>query len=760
MKTNVYMMSNWTREYGYGDMMVILAKEDETLLEHTENTLKVLKSMKECYPEIPDICGIDNFWDNIFYSLFFHDFGKASYEFQEVLLNKSKTDYWDYRHEIISASFVDSLDFLSDEDKFVIRLGIITHHKDITTLVDRYKGFFNHSSEEYDIFFNKLNTLKDNIEELNELYDRIPSLSKKYLGHKLKKPKKLSLIDLKPCFDECIGKYLNLYEDYQMGLEDDLNNILSIYGLFIKGVITTCDHLASAGIYNILKAKKTFKSLDSIKKTGLRKTQTMAYQTTGDTFLIAPTGSGKTEASLLWSMNNQNELMSKRVFYILPYTASINAMYERLKDEYSETYVGLLHGKSSYYLYKESTKDSYEDKKEEIREIKNLTKKIYKPYKILTPFQIIKYFFKVNGYEMGLTELTNSLLIFDEIHSYDPRTTALILSMLKYLKYNLHVSVMIMSATIPSFLLKKFRETLCIPNIISLEKKELDSFTRHKINILRGSIFDYVENIFEELYEGKKVLIVCNTIQDAQKMYELIDINNSALLHSRFILKDRQIIESKLKKLNLLIGTQAIEVSLDIDYDVLFTQPAPLDALIQRFGRVNRRGWEENIIKNVNICTIGSDHDNLIYDEELIHKTIESLQNIDILRESSIQELLDDIYQEGYNKKSQEIFDDVTNSFEIIKNDLTAFLSDNSGKNELNKLFDSVEVVPYKFFIEYTELLEEKKYYEAMAYTVNISYKRYLIEQKKNNIITDNNNLFIDAQYDSEIGLQFDYQDL
>ena len=82
-----------------------------------------------------------------------------------------------------------------------------------------------------------------------------------------------------------------------------------------------------------------------------------------------------------------------------------------------------------------------------------------------------------------------------------------------------------------------------------------------------------MENIFEELYEGKKVLIVCNTIQDAQKMYELIDVNNSALLHSRFILKDRQIIESKLKKLDLLVGTQAIEVSLDIDYDVLFTQP-------------------------------------------------------------------------------------------------------------------------------------------------------------------------------------------
>ena len=139
-------------------------------------------------------------------------------------------------------------------------------------------------------------------------------------------------------------------------------------------------------------------------------------------------------------------MLSKRVFYVLPYTASINAMYERLKNEFDTEYVGLLHGKAAYYLYNESTKDSYEEKKEDVKQLRNLTKKIYKPYKILTPFQIIKYFYKVKGYEMGLTEMINSILIFDEIHAYNPRTTALILSVLKYLKFNLNVSIMIMSA--------------------------------------------------------------------------------------------------------------------------------------------------------------------------------------------------------------------------------------------------------------------------------------------------------------------------
>ena len=50
-------------------------------------------------------------------------------------------------------------------------------------------------------------------------------------------------------------------------------------------------------------------------------------------------------------------------------------------------------------------------------------------------------------------------------------------------------------------------------------------------------------------------------------------------MHSRFTLKDREMIEQCIDEVQL-VGTQAIEVSLDIDFDVLYTEPAPLDALI------------------------------------------------------------------------------------------------------------------------------------------------------------------------------------
>lgn len=734
--------------------MVILAKDDETLIEHTENTLKVLKNVKKAFPEIPSLCKVDDFWNHLFYSLFLHDFGKASVEFQSILKNESSERYWDYRHEVLSASFIESLNFLNEESKNAIGLGIITHHKDINELKKRYGGFISPYTQEE--FEEKKYTMRDNFDELISYFDLVPQLSEKYLENELRKPEKIELDDIKPVYNETIKKYRNQYNEY-LEYDEKLSKIHSLYGIFLKGLITTCDHLASAGITDIRYASNSFNSYEIIKD-NLRITQKIASTTCGSSFLIAPTGSGKTEASLLWAINNQNEHFSKRIFYFLPFTASINAMYKRFIKEFDEESVGLLHGKASYFLYKQLSEGTYSEKKKHVTELRNLTKKIYKPYKVLTPFQIIKYFFGVKGFEMGLTEMSSSLFIFDEIHAYNPRTTALILSILKILKEDYNVDILIMSATLPTFIMKLFSETLRISNVISLSDKELDRYTRHKVIILEGTIFDYVKNISNDLKEGKKVLIVCNTVEDSQKIYEMLNVENSLLLHSRFILKDREKIESKLGNLDLLVGTQAIEVSLDISYDVLYSQPAPLDALIQRFGRVNRKGWENNIIKTVNVCSIGSNFDNKIYDMDNLEKTLKLLKEVDILHESKIQELLDEIYNQGYNQKDQEIFDKVTNSFNIFYKSVVPFINDNSS-NEFYELFDSIEVVPYKYYDEYCNLIDEKKYYEAMAYTLNISYRQYAIQKRKNNIEQENNSIFINVPYDSEIGLQLNNQE-
>ena len=116
--------------------------------------------------------------------------------------------------------------------------------------------------------------------------------------------------------------------------------------------------------------------------------------------LSAPTGSGKTEAALLWTDKNQCGTLGNRVFYVLPYTASINAMYNRLKGLVSDEKIGVLHGKAAYFTYQQLVDKDYtpQDAATSARQELNLTRKICRPYKVLTPFQLLKAFFGIRGF--------------------------------------------------------------------------------------------------------------------------------------------------------------------------------------------------------------------------------------------------------------------------------------------------------------------------------------------------------------------------
>lgn len=734
--------------------MALLAKPDETILEHTENALKVFKSIKRAYENVPELCGVDNFWEHLFYSIFFHDFGKGATGFQEVLQNTDKNLRWKYRHEMLSAGFVSALNY-DDFYKKAIGLAIITHHKDINKLRERYNTFPSPNGKK--LYQKKLLELEPNFEELLSYFERIGHWSEKYLGYKLDNHNLISSMDeLEDVYKDAALPYYIEWED------GEYSTLHGKYGIFLKGFVNACDHLSSGSKYEILDGIKDMSSIFHFPE--LRKVQQEALNTHGSAFLTAPTGSGKTEASLLWSDTNQNSSKSKRVFYLLPYTASINAMYKRLQKDFGNNdLVGLLHGKASYFLYKALSDEieEYSAKKDKIREIKGLSKKIYRPYKILTPFQILKAFFGSKGFEMQLSEMTNGLFILDEIHAYDAHTTSLILEILKILKNNYNAEMLIMSATLPTFIKNLFKDNLGISTEIKMKKEELGKFTRHEVNVIQGNILDNLNNISNDLKNGKRVLVVCNTVLRAQEVFEELseNIENSALLHSRFMLRDREKIEKSLDKLDLLVGTQAIEVSLDIDYDVLYSEPAPIDAMIQRFGRVNRKGWDKNRIAHVNIFSEGSDKDKYIYNSEIVQKTVQSFGNVDILKEEIIQELVDDIYAEGYFGKDKEEFERVQRHFESFNKHIVPFINDSESEMKFYSLFNSYEVVPFKYKLDYLDEIEESRYYEAMSYFLSINIGQFKKLEKRGNVELDEDTYFVDVKYDNKLGLMLEAEE-
>src|SRR5690606_26062044 len=98
-----------------------------------------------------------------------------------------------------------------------------------------------------------------------------------------------------------------------------------------------------------------------------------------------------------------------RVFYILPFTASINAMFERLSNEhdgFGVDKVGMLHGKLNDYLYEYFDDYQYniDAKKEEIKSLKEKFRTVFTPLKVVTPFQLLKHLFGLKGFEQGLFE--------------------------------------------------------------------------------------------------------------------------------------------------------------------------------------------------------------------------------------------------------------------------------------------------------------------------------------------------------------------
>ena len=255
-------------------------------------------------------------------------------------------------------------------------------------------------------------------------------------------------------------------------------------------------------------------------------------------------------------------------------------------------------------------------------------------------------------------------------------------------------------------------------------------------------------------------MVVCNTVNQAQEVFKtlrgVVKENKAKLLHGRFILKDRERIENELGDADLLVGTQAVEVSLDIDFDCLFSEPAPIDALIQRFGRINRKGKKG--ICDVHICRQGSENDKYIYSIDKVERTINAFAAIDVLHESKIQSLIDEVYCDGYNKDEQEKFENAKQMFERRVEDVVPFIEDKSGRDEFESLFKSIEVVPIIYKYIYLEHVKAEEYYEAMAYVAQIHEYQFAKLHRETLLNKDDSTRqwFINVRYDETLGLLFE----
>jgi CRISPR-associated endonuclease/helicase Cas3 len=736
--------------------MKILAKSNpEVSLEtHIDDALKLIPELKESFERIQNVVDSNEFWNLLEQSIIFHDLGKAHLEFQKVL--KGKKNSWNQqRHELFSLPFIESSNVNKKEKIYYTVAG---HHKDFESLLKKLQEYENNDTEDFgldlDIVSNKNLTFEENFKENIPFEEVIKTLG-------------AFNITINKFKHHNPGDILNKFKNHQYGSIKEVLELLLLCGSFKQ-----CDHLASAGIKKLKKLHT--QDFNYLHNFNLYQHQKNAYKTNENAILTAPTGSGKTETALLWLQNQIQNFGNGRVFYILPFTASINAMFERLDKKIPQK-IGLIHGKLSSYLENKFEDDDLIDEKR-IKEIKEQFQSLVTPFKVTTPFQLLKNIFALKGFEKGIFEWAGSYFIFDEIHAYNPKVFAQIIVLLEFATKYLNVKTFIMTATLPEFMKKELRDAIGTFEAIQANQELYEKFNRHKIEIKTGKLDDNIDKIQSSIDNGKKVLVVCNTVKQSQIVYKTLDCQDKVLLHSAFNAIDRNQKEELLfnKNINLLVGTQAIEVSLDIDYDIIFSEPAPLDALIQRFGRVNRK-----IQKGICKCVVfdeRNESDKYIYqDEHIIERTLDSLKKVEKrnqghIKEAELQSMMDFVYpsweQEDYEEyiKTRELLE------YFVEKEMKPFIYNKNQEEDFYKQFDGIKVLPAKFLNQYTRYLEENKFTKAEDLKVKITEKRFY-GLLQNNGIKQETEIFeiinskkikeqkvwvLEKKYDKDLGLLID----
>lgn len=550
-----------------------------------------------------------------------HDIGKASSIFQKTLKPNYRPKPGAYfRHEIASLLF---LSLVSEGQKGEVVEMVVSHHKSV---------------------------IKDALDlgllDLDEYGDCFDVHSEGFASWS---PVALEILESLGIETHPISM-TEARENYEFAVEYCKKKRESDCSLW-KGLLMAADHMASALEFKEdIAADKIFIKPNLSCYDRRSELYPLSLLSADDlrqnTIVCAPTGAGKTDFLL--------RRCKGRVFYTLPFQASINAMYDRIKGDLKDTdaQVYLLHAASNIKL---------KDGKIEERIMQRM---VGASVKVMTPHQMASVVYGIKGYEAMALDLKGCDVILDEIHTYSDTTQAIVLRIIEILvalKCRIHVG----TATMPSSLFDKILTLLGGPAntyVVKLDDKTLTTFNRHRITKLkdRNEQFGIIDELISK---GQKVLIVCNQVQRAQNLYkELLEKYpevKSMLIHSRFKRADRSKLEYELthsfNKMEtgtpcLVVSTQVVEVSLDISFDAMVTECAPIDALIQRFGRVNRKRTSETIGHYKPIYVLapyGDKNNSLPYSEDVLERTFRVLpDNGDMLKETEIQKFIDEVYPE------------------------------------------------------------------------------------------------------------------
>lgn len=404
----------------------------------------------------------------------------------------------------------------------------------------------------------------------------------------------------------------------------------------------------------------------------------------------APTGEGKTEAAFYAHLELQRRFGHRGMYIALPTKATGNAMFKRtlefLQKRGSKRSLDLqlLHGGKMLNDDFERMRLAPiydEDGEGEVRAREWFTRKkraLLSEYGVGTIDQALVTILPVRHNFVRLWGLANRVVILDEIHAYDAYTGTLLLHLLRWLQA-LGSSVVLLSATLSPSIRRRLASALraqlpedeeTYPRLSvflpgeAVQQTHFEAEPSRRLTVRLKRIGPDLQgirtSIEQHLMGGGTGLALVNTVQRAQELYRLFpegeplirdgvsvgktlaDETQILLFHARFPADQRQVREDEVMatfgpdgnrgRRKFLIATQVAEQSLDLDFDLIVTDLAPIDLLFQRAGRLWRHERKNRALSEPVLIVAGLGGDapppfggplwwEMVYREDLLLRT-------------------------------------------------------------------------------------------------------------------------------------------